>query len=106
MTKIGREAFSECYNLISIDIPNGVEIIGEKAFYYCSLKQVNLPQSVTMIEDYAFEGCPLQYIILSDYIKFLGKDIFKSSMFKRIYASLDTQKRIKEVTSEYEKYFV
>lgn len=104
--KICHEAFSGCYNLSSINIPNGVKTIGEKAFSYCDrLRYVNLPQSVTTIEDYAFEGCSLQYIILGENIESVGKGIFESFRFKRVYASVDTQNRIKKVTSEYDKYF-
>ena len=103
---IGREAFSNCYNLVSIDLPNGVETIGEKAFFYCeNLCNINLPQTITTIDSYAFEGSSLAYINLGDNIQSLGEKIFDSYRFKRIYASKQIQDRIKEITHEYDKYF-
>ena len=106
VTKIGRNSFSKCYNLGSIDIPNSVTEIGEKAFYYCEeLYNINLPQTITTIDSYALEGSSLAYIYLGDNIKSLGVKIFESSRFKRIYASKKTKDKIKEFTHEYDKYF-
>lgn len=103
---IGREAFSNCYNLVSIDLPYGVETICEKAFFYCeNLCNINLPQTITTIDSYAFEGSSLAYINLGDNIQSLGEKIFDSYRFKRIYASKQIQDRIKEITHEYDKYF-
>ena len=45
---IGDEAFSSCYSLQSVAIPNSVTQIGYKAFAYCdSLQEVSIPNSVT-----------------------------------------------------------
>ena len=55
---IGYAAFSRCFNLKSITIPDSVTEIGVKAFYYCrSLTSITLPDSVTTIGNSAFEGC-------------------------------------------------
>jgi hypothetical protein len=35
VTSIGDEAFYNCYNLISVTIPNSVNTIGKRAFYGC-----------------------------------------------------------------------
>jgi len=103
---IGREAFSNCYDLVSIDLPNGVETIGEKAFFYCeNLCNINLPQTITTIDSNALVGSSLAYINLGDNIQSLGEKIFDSFRFKRIYASKQIQDRIKEITHEYDKYF-
>ena len=51
-------AFMECYNLISVTIPNSVSSISGMAFQYCTgLTSVIIPNSVTSIEDQAFYGC-------------------------------------------------
>ena len=58
MTTIGKEAFSSCESLASIDIPNSVTTIGEFAFAYCfSLASVNIGESVTTIGYGAFDDC-------------------------------------------------
>ena len=55
---IGDRAFSSCYDLISVSIPNTVTNIGERAFSGCyDLTSATIPNSVTSIEDYAFFYC-------------------------------------------------
>lgn len=58
INKIDCGAFSNCSNLISITIPNGVTSIGEHAFSGCSsLTSITIPNSVTSIGNSAFCGC-------------------------------------------------
>lgn len=58
VTSIRNYAFSDCYNLTSITIPEGVTYIGEKAFDYCTgLVAINIPSSVNTIERNAFSVC-------------------------------------------------
>ena len=51
-------AFSQCYNLTSVVIPDSVTSIGDGAFEDCSsLTSVVIPNSVTSIGGYAFSDC-------------------------------------------------
>ena len=51
-------AFSYCYYLTSINIPNTITSIGSEAFYCCqSLTSFIIPSGVTSIGDYAFCSC-------------------------------------------------
>jgi hypothetical protein len=54
---IGDCAFSSCYNLTSVIIPEGVTIIEENAFSATGLTSVNIPASVTTIDSAAFCCC-------------------------------------------------
>ena len=58
VTAIADEAFSGCYNITSVVIPDGVTTIGSSAFRSCSsLTSVVIPDSVITIGVYAFSGC-------------------------------------------------
>ncbi len=53
LTKIPAEVFKDCKAIVSVTIPECVELIESGAFDGCSA----LPQSVTMIGDWAFSHC-------------------------------------------------
>jgi len=59
-------------------VPDGIEIIGESAFFDCdSMKSITLPNSVTSIETAAFLNCDnLSSITLSENLTSLGNAVF------------------------------
>ena len=58
VTSIGENAFSTCFALTSINIPNSVKNIGDEAFYGChGLTSIIIPESVTNIGNRAFYKC-------------------------------------------------
>eukprot|EP00980_Cylindrotheca_fusiformis_P012515 scaffold3074_cov108-Cylindrotheca_fusiformis.AAC.2 len=57
-TKFGRAAFANCFGLISIELPEGLELIGPELCSNCrSLTTVKIPSSVIKIGDNAFYRC-------------------------------------------------
>eukprot|EP00980_Cylindrotheca_fusiformis_P000302 scaffold70_cov102-Cylindrotheca_fusiformis.AAC.1 len=57
-TKLGEAAFYECCGLISVQLPEGLQVIEPWLFRGCrSLTTFKTPSSVTKIGDYAFCGC-------------------------------------------------
>ena len=79
VTKIGDSAFWSCKSLQSVTIPNSVTSIGDYAFYRCySLQSVTIPNSVTKIGDYAFEQCySLQSVTIPNSVTSIGDYAFE-----------------------------
>lgn len=61
---IDADAFSDCYSLQKLYVPEGVVEIGENALYNCtSLSQIVLPSTLTKIGQGAFDYCPAFTIV-------------------------------------------
>jgi len=75
---IGKSAFYNCNNLVSISIPESIIRIGEEAFYNCSsLSSVTIPNGVRNIEDAAFFNChSLSSIIIPNSVASIGEQAF------------------------------
>ena len=58
ITSLGSGAFSDCYNLTSAVLSEGMKVIDSCTFYFCtSLKSVVIPKSITEIQALAFNDC-------------------------------------------------
>ena len=55
--EIGMQAFAELHNLQRIILPEGLQIIRERAFIACGFESVSLPKSIKHIEAGAFYDC-------------------------------------------------
>jgi hypothetical protein len=78
VTNIGKSAFSRCYSLTSIRIPDSVTSIGKEAFSACtSLTSISIPDSVTSIGKHAFSSCSdLTSITIPDSVTTIGDRAF------------------------------
>ena len=74
VTSIGQNVFSNCYEVTSVTIPEGVARIGQDAFKRChGLTSVMLPESVTNIGVGAFCECDgLKTIKIPSRVKAIG----------------------------------
>lgn len=54
---IGHGAFTYCYNLASVEIPNSVTVISERVFSDTKLTSVTIPENVEYLGEYAFSYC-------------------------------------------------
>ena len=58
ITSINPNAFNNCYNLVSVSIPETVNYIGDYAFYNCKqIKQINILNDIEYIGKNAFSNC-------------------------------------------------
>ena len=78
VTSIGKAAFFGCSGLKSVNIPSSVKTIGESAFNMCSsLESVVIPDSITRIEGYTFSSCSgLKSVVIPDTVTVIGKYAF------------------------------
>lgn len=75
--QIGDRAFTACFSLTSVTLPEGLTSIGEDAFRRCeSLASITLPEGLTAIGDNAFFSCGLTSIALPDSLTSMGANPF------------------------------
>lgn len=76
---IPNNCFSDCHNLRSLKLGEGITKIGEYAFSNCkNLKYFIWPQSLKKIELYAFSGSGLTELRLPQSISYIGESAFNN----------------------------
>ena len=82
VVEIGEEAFCKCNSIVSVEIPDTVEVVGARAFFECfSLKELHLGTGIKKIERHAFKGCSsLRRVVLPSTLEELSPDAFDESV--------------------------
>ncbi|MBQ8763504.1 MAG: leucine-rich repeat domain-containing protein [Clostridia bacterium] len=81
VTSIRNYAFSNCRYLENITLPDGLENIGENAFYGCEIGSVSIPDSVTSMGAWAFAACHnITTVTIGKGISTLEKGVFHGCM--------------------------
>ncbi|MBQ7714790.1 MAG: leucine-rich repeat protein [Clostridia bacterium] len=80
VTYIGDGAFSGCTKVTSVSIPESVTYIGSSAFGRCSkIKEITLPLGITGIGNYLFSNCSaLSAITIPSGVTYIGNDAFSN----------------------------
>ena len=78
VTEISYYAFEANYDIVSVQLPESVTLIGEGAFMDCaSLEEVNIPEAVTGIDRGAFVGCAsLRSVTIPENVAYVREEAF------------------------------
>ena len=78
LTHIGKGAFAECGELLSVKLPAGLLSIGPSAFLDCwQLEKITLPGQLRVIGPGAFQGCINLYRVkMGKAVESIGPDAF------------------------------
>ena len=84
MKYIGDYAFKECCNLETVILKEGIEEIGNYAFYHSALKTITIPSTVKNIGSYAFSGCDFTTMTIPSTLKSIGNNAFNNCCLETI----------------------
>lgn len=79
VTAIGKDVFSRCEGLVSVEIPKTVRTIERGAFFNClGLVRVSIAKGVATIGETAFCGTSLDEISVPNSVTAIGRDAFSN----------------------------
>jgi len=77
ITEIYDDSFKKCQDLQEVIMPEGIKIIGERAFLDCvRLESINLPNSIEKLHVACFHNCALKHVTIPTRLKEIPKTSF------------------------------
>lgn len=88
VTEIPNNAFSRCYNLVSVALPDfSLEQLGATCFAWCTnLKSIKLPEGLKHIFTYVFDSCALSEVEIPSTVE---------TILERAFGDMPTLKSVK-----------
>lgn len=81
LEKIGNSAFSCCSNLKTIEIPEGIKIIGDYAFSEAPITEINFPESLCKIGTYVFSQSSISTIVIPESVEVIEGPFKEGGLF-------------------------
>lgn len=80
---IDRQAFMNCINLTTINLPDSITTIGLEAFYHTGLKSIKIPAGVTSLTQNIFADSALEEVLVHGNVTKIDYGAFGSA--KKVY---------------------
>lgn len=78
VVQIGTGCFQNNTKIMSVEIPHGIRLIGEEAFYGCSnLSKIHIGGSINEIGDRAFALTGLSAVVIPGSVRRIGEEAFR-----------------------------
>lgn len=110
LREIDNDAFRNCYELSRINLPEGLERIGDGCFNYCGrLRRIDLPNTLREIGKEAFANTGLTDVRLPRDLEFMGSNAFKNTKIVSLFLpqgvriendALGSMSKLKEIIVE------
>lgn len=97
----GDYAFSECWGIKHIVLPEGLTVVSTGMFQRCyNLESIRLPNTLTRIEESAFEQADaLSYLTIPEKVEYIGPKAFFNSGVKDLYLMAPTPDKLPVIYS-------
>lgn len=111
ITDIPVGAFYQCTNLRTVNLPKGLQVIDECAFYECPITKIDLPEELLSIGRISFQDTKLKEIHIPKSVVFIGDGAFDVQtltdvyLSKKLYVSLNWIDIIRSVPHLAEMHF-
>ena len=99
-TAIGINTFHNCQSLKNVTIPAGVTKIGACAFEWSGLTSVDIPETVTQIDEKAFSGCSALADVTVSWKEpiSINENVFAESMRETLHVPSGAQSAYQQAT--------